>query len=347
MKTILKQRSFIMGLAILWVAWFHTEVVTGNRIIDFLRQTGYGGVDLFFLLTGVGAWFSLSKKPGAADYMKRRMARILPSYFPFIMGWLIWVKFTGELYGTEIIGNLTMMGWWHGGRNQFNWYVSAIWLFYLLAPVFVGLIQREKKWNTVFLMAVTFVISISFLHTNLLIAFSRLPLFVLGIGLGKFLMKSQQDKKQCENGDDKKNINEKKNVNEKSGKILLIFNLLMLLGIVLLFVSVEFLSGYLWNYGLWWYPFILISVGLAADMGILAEALSKNKVLKWIKKIVDELGKNSFEIFLFHIPVFQHAIAHWEMNGIKWFLLFVLMMATGVIYGNMIRFIQGMILKRK
>lgn len=45
------QRRFIMGIAILWVAWFHTDLIVGIPGLSFLREVGYGGVDLSFLLS--------------------------------------------------------------------------------------------------------------------------------------------------------------------------------------------------------------------------------------------------------------------------------------------------------
>lgn len=184
------QRSFIMGIAILWVAWFHTDLPVGIPGLSFLRETGYGGVDLFFLMSGIGAYYSLTKNPDTFSYIKNQAKRILPSYYPFIAVWLIMMKMTAEIYGTEIIGNLTMMGWWCESRCQFNWYTNAIWLFYLLAPVFVGAIckteDRKKRMGiTVLLMVVGFLVSMTFWHSLLLTAFSRLPVFILGIYLGR------------------------------------------------------------------------------------------------------------------------------------------------------------------
>ena len=326
MKAISKQRSFIMGMAILWVAWFHTDLMTGVEGVDFFRQTGYGGVDVFFLLTGIGAWFSLNRKPDAPGYMKRRMLRILPSYYPFILAWLLMIKVTGELYGTEIIGNLTMLGWWHGGRNQFNWYISAIWLFYLLAPFLVVAVLRgkNKKLVTGCLILTGFFASVTFFHTQLLMAFSRIPVFILGIYMGYLL--------SGENGNEKKSIT--------------FFNILMVIGFAVLYGSLHYLSGYLWNYGLWWYPFFLIAPGLSLDLGLLANLLDRTKVTSFIKRAVELCGKASFEIYLIHIAVFEYAKAHWEMNGMKWLLLYFTAMIAGICYEKLIHLIKDRIIKK-
>ncbi len=348
-------RSFIMGIAILWVAWFHTDLEIGIPWISFFREIGYGGVDIFFLLTGIGAYFSLKKKPDAALYMKNRILRILPAYYPFIFVWLVMMKITGELYGTEIIGNLTMMGWWHGGRNQFNWYTNAIWLFYLLAPFLVGVIGREaddvmvlsdgsadykksakkKVVITVCLMATGFLASMTFWHTLLLTAFSRLPLFVLGIYLGSEIMKEKQRGVSGTAGAS----SDSQSSRELFGwqKYPFVFwNMLMAAGFVLLYFCLEKLSGYMWNYGLWWYPFILIAPGLSLDLAYLAELLSKQRIGRWIKNAVSEIGNASFEIFLWHIGVFEFVKPRYEMNGLTWAALLAVVVLWSIGYRKVI-----------
>lgn len=320
MQVISKYRSFIMGMAILWVAWFHTDAMTGNAFVDFFRQIGYGGVDIFFFLSGVGAYFSLKKDANITSFMKRRAMRILPSYYPFIIAWLIMMKLTGEIYGTEIIGNLTMLGWWHGGRSQFNWYVSAIWLFYLLAPVIVGVIDEAKKvWIATLALAVAgFVMSVTFFHTLLLTAFSRIPIFVLGIYAGYLLYHAA-----CK------------------GRVATIaLNVGMVIGFAILYFCFTRLSGSMWNYGLWWYPFALITPGLTVDLGCLAGILEKNNLLSYVKKGVEQLGEASFEIFLIHIALFEYAKAHLQLSGFGWFVLYVAALVTGVLYSKLISCIK-------
>lgn len=41
----------------------------------------------------------------------------------------------------EIFGNLTGLGWLIGMNHQFNWYMTAIICFYLVAPVLVRIAE--------------------------------------------------------------------------------------------------------------------------------------------------------------------------------------------------------------
>ena len=209
--------------------------------------------------------------------MKNRFFRILPSYYPFILVWLVMMMITGEVYGTEIIGNLTMMGWWCGGRNQFNWYTNAIWLFYLLAPFLVGIIGREDDGT------------------------------VRPVNKSTIFEKS---------------------VNRK----VVIIVCLMEAGFGLLYFCLMKLSGSMWNYGLWWYPFILIAPGLSLDLACLAEMISKFRIGRCIKNVVSQIGNASFEIFLWHIGVFEFVKPRYEMNGLKWAVLLTVVVLWSIGY---------------
>ena len=62
MKTsdILKYRSAWLGFAMLWIVWCHWGVYPGFYPIAFLKNMGYGGVDICLLasamrLTGTSA----------------------------------------------------------------------------------------------------------------------------------------------------------------------------------------------------------------------------------------------------------------------------------------------------
>ncbi len=325
-------RSFIMGIAILWVAWFHTDLEISVPGLSFLREVGYGGVDIFFFLSGIGACFSLTRNPDTVAFIKNRAKRILPSYYPFIIVWLVMMKFTAEIYGTEIIGNLTMMGWWSNSRCQFNWYTNAIWLFYLLAPLFVGIICRAENGLkrvavTLALMLAGFMISMTFWHTLLLTAFSRLLIFALGVYFGAEML--VDIKKGYEQPKEQKYIWQKYPV--------LFWNASMMAGVVLLAFCLKNMSGYMWNYGLWWYPFVLITPGLCMDLGVFARLLGKCSAGNTVRKVIETAGDASFEIFLWHIGVFEFVKPRFEMNALTWTLLLAVVVAWGILYRRAIQ----------
>lgn len=62
-----KYRSELMGVAMLWVMLFHAYgLKLGVPLLDQIKALGFGGVDVFLLLSGMGQYVSLSKTRGPA-----------------------------------------------------------------------------------------------------------------------------------------------------------------------------------------------------------------------------------------------------------------------------------------
>ena len=89
LQLISKYRSQIMGFAALWIVFFHAWVPVfsgrGFRFIDdieeFIRRTGFAGVDIFMYVSGFGLVNAIGKYKLPTFY-RRRFARL---YLPFFM----------------------------------------------------------------------------------------------------------------------------------------------------------------------------------------------------------------------------------------------------------------------
>ena len=165
-------RSELMGLAILWVVWFHSSVQLNffhigiiNSSFSLIKGVGYGGVDIFLLVSGMGIYNSLEKND-VSQYIKNRIRRITPVWWSYLIICIVLGYFFFEIHFSklEILGFATFTGFWLDMPNQGNWYVYAIILFYLVSPVFYSLIKNSKNklLMTIFLIAVALVISVSF-----------------------------------------------------------------------------------------------------------------------------------------------------------------------------------------
>ena len=71
-------RSELMGFAILWVVWFHSSMYVNffpvsflNSGFSFIKKIGYGGVDIFLLISGMGIYNSLEKND-ISQYIKKQ-----------------------------------------------------------------------------------------------------------------------------------------------------------------------------------------------------------------------------------------------------------------------------------
>ena len=122
-----------MGLSILAVVYFHTPYTeTGSFLRNYLHDAGYWGVDVFLFLSGLGACHSLAAR-GGRGYLCRRARRILPGLYLFMIPWAFLMWFSWGMTRWDLLGTLTLLGWWFGFSRQLNWYFSAVWAFFLLA----------------------------------------------------------------------------------------------------------------------------------------------------------------------------------------------------------------------
>lgn len=292
-----RYRTEIMGFAILWVVWFHSEVYltvfpisTINVFFDFAKRIGYCGVDIFLLVSGMGIYQSLQKN-NISTYIKNRAKKILPvwwSYLALIV--ILGLVLFGEipLSKLEALGFASFTGFWCGLSNQGNWYVYAIVLFYLISPVLASLIKESKNKKTMCLILIAVLCAISFAYFGKfeLIVFSRLPIYIIGMYFSAKLKEVEMNKKRwiCCLG-------------------------IFVASIVILFFIVFKLTDFLWAYGLWWYPFIIIAPVMSL---CLAWCFDKLQKIKFISFFFKTLGKASLEILL----ISDYLFANYKKIGI-------------------------------
>lgn len=292
LKTLFKHRSVWMGIAILLVVLYHYEPIYPDvsvpvlkiiaKIITKIKNTAYGGTDIFMFASGLGAYFSYTKDHDATAFLIRRFKRLAPVYFPFIVIWSLYKYFHGNFPIKAAIGNLFALQEFSGLGNAFNWYIAALLIVYILTPFFAGLIKKINNARDFFLLiALLWVISVPFWgSTNGIIIVTRLPIFVIGMYFAKL---SENDEIRLQ------------------GKFAIILAVTMFAGMLLLMLFLRKLDSYCWNFGLFWYPFILITPGLCIFTSAFAEMVWKIKFFRILFNILDKIGKYSFEIFLVHL----------------------------------------------
>ena len=271
-------RNELKGVAILWVVFFHAQLGL-NGILYQVQRIGYGGVDVFFFLSGYGLYHSLEKDADLGRYLKRRGERLLPAYLPFC---LVWLAVMLPLYGGGLAsslrvaaGNLTMTGYFANVEMNINWYVSAMALSLLLAPVFHAVLHCEKHFwlRAAGLLAALFAIGLAYIGNDQYMAISRLPVFVIGMVFAAPQTRSLSGKKTA-----------------------LALAAAAALGLAVLYVCLERYAELLITYAMYWHPFVLITPGLCAGL-----AWMFGKLPRVIGKPFALLGEASFEIFLFNV----------------------------------------------
>lgn len=285
LKQLTKYRAVWMALAILWVVFYHSDLKFENKIISDVKLIGYGGVDIFVFASGMGCYFSLLKNEEVFLFIKRRIQKIIPLYWMVLIPWLVFKLSTSEITLPQIVGNFFCVQSFSATGNDFNWYISAMWLYYLLIPLFFSIIKNfTGKLSYLYFFIFTILISLSFINSfNFIIIFTRLPLLFLGMCLGKCIHK---------------------NITLTKTHYLIIF-FSSVIGLIFLELFIHYHESKLWLYGLWWYPFILITPGLCMFISFICYWCDKNNFGHFLINGFEYIGKHTFEIYLIHILFFE------------------------------------------
>lgn len=285
LKEVIKYRKIWMGFAILWVIFFHFGYKPPDPLAA-LQSSGYSGVDIFFFASGIGCYLSYSRDKNAAAFIKRRFIRIMPTYFVFIVIWCTYKVITDGMDFTTVLGNIFCVQDLTGKDGSFNWYFGAMWIFYLLTPYFVAVADKIKKPAGCVLFCLLLVLfSFPFWNVKaLIIIVTRLPVYFLGMYLAK---RSQES-------DDKISL-----------KFMLIATVLSIISMAAFIVCYFKLHDELWNYGLWWYPFIITAPTICLYLSFICKQLEKKSVGQKILKAFSFIGSYTFELFLVHLFVFK------------------------------------------
>jgi len=301
-------RDEIKGIAILWVVFFHARLGLSGLLYD-VQKIGYGGVDLFFFLSGFGLYHSLKRNSDLGGYFKRRAKRLLPSYLPFCAVWLVvmlWLTKPGAASAVRtVMGNLFMVGFFSGAPLEINWYVSALALSLAVAPLFYAFLSPDVPKRAVWLIAGCFLAGLAFVDQDSYIVISRLPVFAAGMAFAGW-------------------ENEKPN-----GKTLAaILAAAGVLGLGVLMICFSRFPDMLLTYAMYWHPFFLIAPAMCAGLGWLF-----GKCPRKLLSPLSMLGAASFEIFLFNAWIEFLGKKHGLCSSAsEWILWSIVSIIAGVLY---------------
>lgn len=279
-----RYRTQLMGLAMLWVLFYHMSMTIQLPIISHLKQIGYGGVDIFLMLSSLGLYYSYQKGSNCLSFYKRRLKRIVPTYFPVVFGYYLLLYLLNLAPLKALFYNATTLSFWLHTNYMFDWYIPALIALYLIAPLVLSIFNKQTTPRSKYLMIGMFILaslSLSLLiipsKFNYLIIFtSRIPIFLIGIIMGEW---SKSNK-------------------AITSKHLLLHFVALIIGLSVLFLFINHFEPYLWRYGLWWWPFILITPPLCIFSCLLLEMIMNvhSKTLG----LFTFFGILSLEIYLFH-----------------------------------------------
>ena len=305
-KSIGAHRNAIKGLAILWVVYFHARLGLSGFLFE-VQKIGYGGVDLFMFLSGFGLFYSLEKDGDICRYFNRRLERLMPSYLPFCLVWLcvmLPISEAGKATAVRMItGNLFMFGFF-ANTVVMNWYIGVMALTMVLAPLFHAWLKggRHGVLRGLALAALCFAIGLAYIGQEQYMAFSRLPVFVLGM---LFAMPSE---KKC----------------RWLPGVLAVGGILGLIAVYTCHARFPELLG---EYAMYWHPFVLIAPAMCVGLGWLFGRLPV-----WLVRVFETLGKASFEIYLFNAWGEILGKAGMAKTPVQWALLSAVTIVLGLAY---------------
>lgn len=199
-----------MGFSILWIYFYHYQgLQLGGiigRIIDAFLSIGWIGVDIFLFLSAIGCCFSLNKAPNTIQFYKRRVFRIVPTWWFFLTLFLV-IANIRRTDCPESISDLILyfsgIGWWVNGLFEvprqvyYEWYVPTLLLFYVTMPLLYKRSSRTLMY--LFLVASFLSLALSYfdIFPSIYWSYQRIPIFILGVLFGKWMLTGNTEYKKC------------------------------------------------------------------------------------------------------------------------------------------------------
>lgn len=190
LELLSKYRSAIMGIAALWILFFHLwqkQVTEPGKLYDFesyIQRIGFCGVDIFLFLSGIGLVFAIGKSNILSFYYRRLKRVFLPF---FIVGLIRCVteEWLPDIFWKNVLG----INFYKVSMYSFLWFVPAIITLYLLFPLYWKLFSRSS--NKLVFTAAMFILwagaSVYFradLREDLYGFTNRIPVFIFGVYAG-------------------------------------------------------------------------------------------------------------------------------------------------------------------
>ena len=154
------------------------------QIENYIRFTGFIGVDIFLLLSGMGLYYAIQKHDTKTFY-KRRFIRILP---PFIITAIVIAIVDDWTIGT-FIKNITGYNFYVKSTFSFLWYAIAMMQLYIVFPLYYKFFNKanNKKKFTAIAILVWFICMIlfsDFSRSDMFVFTNRIPVFLIGVLFG-------------------------------------------------------------------------------------------------------------------------------------------------------------------
>lgn len=286
-RILSRYRPELMGVAMLWVMCFHAvDLELGVEGLNFIRSAGFGGVDIFVLLSAMGLVMSLEREERPyGKFMSRRAWRILPAYFAVMLPYTVFLHLWEGAPWSSVLWNSLLLNYWVRCPGSFNWYVSGAMLFYAMTPAFYRHFRcAEKRERRVVLWIFLGLVACQILMQDgywyYMDFFYRLPVFFLGLLLGLYAARGRTLGK----------------------KDVLFWVLALLLGGMYLILALKQRSGESFPLE---FPLCHLFLFTTVPMCLMLCVLFERLGLVWLRRGLGKVGQCSLEIYLLNVSVFS------------------------------------------
>lgn len=183
-------RFLIMGLATFLIMFFHlwinifSNVAILSKVEIFIKSIAYYGVDIFFMMSAISLYHSMSNDDDILHFYKKR-------FFRLILPWLVCGILTGldsKWSLLTFIKNITGYSFFFKSIYTFKWYIIAISIVYLFFPFYFHLFNKskdKKKFTIiiVLLWVIIFVLLQEVIRSDFYGFIYRIPIFLVGVYL--------------------------------------------------------------------------------------------------------------------------------------------------------------------
>lgn len=199
-QLVSKYRGAIMGIAALWIYVFHAWIILSPEqqagsfnLISFLeryiKEIGFAGVDIFFMVSGIGLTFAIKKESLPVFYYRRIRRVALPALTVGIIRGIV------QNWGfAETLRIVSGYNFFMKSIYDFVWFVPSIIILYIFFPLYWKFFDKSGNKGLFTTGAILIWLTVTLLVRNTLredfFGFTaRIPIFLIGILLGYLTQK--------------------------------------------------------------------------------------------------------------------------------------------------------------
>lgn len=295
-ELISKFRTPIMGCAMIAIMLFHQPFIYKTPIDGVFHLFGHWGVEMFLFVSGFGIVYSLWRNDIRTYYRNRLKRLLLPCLIVGICK-VILVKF-GFTQHTN--SNFILLI-----SNVYLWYIYAISVYYILAPMLMKLLKCYPLGTLLIVCAfscgctfIPFKENSFYLINHIGWVTARLPIFVFGMYAAMYPLKL--------------GINR-----------IFIYSILCFIACIVLKLGslVRFLN--------------IVLVFATPAMCIMACLVTELFKRVRCEKVLDYIGKHSLELYLWHEYIYWNLYRNEMFEGVNNYLLFLIAVGLSFFFAHL------------